>query len=110
MPSSLRRSRTAAGLLAGVLALVPLAACQFSSDNVSCSGGSCSVTLSGNGANATVLGKSLAFAGTSDGRATVSVGDSSVSCTEGQRVSAGPLELACTKVTDGSVELTASLG
>ena len=109
MPSSLRLARTA-GLLAGALALLPLTACQVSSDNVSCSGGSCSVTLSGNDATATVLGKSLAFAGTSDGRATLSVGDSQVSCAEGQSVSAGPLQLACSKVTADSVELTASLG
>ena len=109
MSSSLWKSRFV-GLLAGVLALLPLTACQASSDNVSCSGGSCSVTLSGDGAKATVLGKSLAFAGTSGGRATLSVGDSSVSCAQGESVSAGPLRLACTKVTDNSVELTASLG
>jgi hypothetical protein len=110
MPSSLRRTRTAVGLVAGALALLPLTACQVSSDNVSCSGGSCSVTLTGDDAKATVLGKSLAFAGTSDGRATLSVGDSEVSCTQGQSVSAGPLQLACSKVTADSVELTASLG
>lgn len=103
------RNRRVAGLLAGAIALLPLAACQVNSDNVSCSGGSCSVTLSGDGANATVLGKSLAFAGTSGGRATLSVGDSQVSCSEGQSVTAGPLRLACSKVTDNSVELTASL-
>jgi hypothetical protein len=108
MPSS-RRTRTA-GLLAGALALLPLTACQVGSDNVSCSGGSCSVTLTGDDAKATVLGKSLAFAGSSDGRATISVGDSEVSCTQGQSVSAGPLQLACSKVTADSVELTASLG
>jgi hypothetical protein len=110
MPSSLRRARTAAGLLAGCLTLLPLAACQGGSDNVSCSGSSCSVTLSGSDAEATVLGKSLAFAGSSNGRATLSVGDSQVSCTQGQSVSAGPLRLTCSKVTDTSVELTASLG
>jgi hypothetical protein len=108
--SSSSRSRRVAGLLAGAVALLPLAACQVNSDNVSCSGSSCSVTLTGDGTNATVLGKSLAFAGTSGGRATLSVGDSQVSCAEGQSVSAGPLRLACTKVTDNSVELTASLG
>ena len=110
MPSPLRRSRTVTGLLAGALTLVPLAACQVGSGNVSCSGTSCSVTLTGDDANATVLGKSLAFAGTSGGRASLSVGNASVSCTAGQRVSAGPLTLACTKVTDDSVQLTASLG
>jgi hypothetical protein len=108
------RSSRIAGLVAGPLALLALAGClagcQVSSDNVSCSGASCSVTLTGNGAKATVLGKSLAFAGTSGGRAELSVGDAQVSCTQGQSVSAGPLRLACTTVTDDSVELTASLG
>jgi hypothetical protein len=108
--SSSFRNRRVAGLLAGAVALLPLTACQVNSDNVSCSGNSCSVTLSGDGAKATVLGKSLAFAGTSGGRATLSVGDSQVSCSAGQSVTAGPLRLACTKVTDDSVELTASLG
>jgi hypothetical protein len=32
-----------------------------------------------------------------------------VSCAEGESVSAGPLSLQCTTVTDDSVELTASL-
>jgi hypothetical protein len=33
-----------------------------------------------------------------------------VSCAEGESVSAGPLTLKCSKVTDEGVELTASLG
>ena len=95
------------GVAAGVLLLLPLAAC--SSDNVDCSGTTCSVTLSGDGAKASILGNDLAFAGTQDGRATLSVGDASVSCAEGENVTAGPLTLACGTVTDDSVELTASL-
>jgi hypothetical protein len=109
-PTTALRARTAAGLLAGTLALAPLAACQFNSDSVSCSGSSCSVTLEGSGTSAKVLGNTVGYAGTSNGQATVSVGGHSVSCAQGQSVSAGPLKLACTTVTDTSVELTASLG
>ena len=96
------------GVAAGVLLLLPLAAC--SSDNVDCSGTTCTVTLEGDGAKASILGNDLAFAGTKDGRASLSVGDASVSCAQGESVSAGPLSLTCTTVTDDSVEVTASLG
>ena len=104
------RARTAAGLLSGALLLLPLAACQVNSDSVSCSGHSCSVTLTGNGATAKVLGSTVGYASTSNGRASVSVAGHSVSCSQGQSVSAGPLTLECSKVTDNSVQLTASLG
>lgn len=98
--------RLAAGVLAGTLAL---AGCSLSSDNVSCSGSKCTVTLAGDGASAQILGQKVEFAGTKDGRATLGVGDASVSCAQGESVSAGPLSVTCTSVTDGAVELTASL-
>ena len=110
VPTTSGRARTAALLLAGALTLIPLAACQVNSDSVSCSGNSCSVTLTGDGAKAKVLGSTVAFAGTDNGKATVSVAGHDVSCTEGQTVDAGPLHLACTKVTADSVELSATLG
>lgn len=88
--------------------LLPLTAC--SSDDVSCSGSSCTVTLTGGGASATVLGQDLGYAGTQDGTASLSVGDHEVSCTQGEEVTAGPLTLSCSSVTDDSVELTATLG
>jgi hypothetical protein len=96
----------AAGLLAGALALT---GCSLSSDNVSCSGTECTATLSGDGASAKILGQKLQFAGTKDGRATLGVGDASVSCAEGESVSAGPLSVTCTSVTDSAVKVTASL-
>jgi hypothetical protein len=107
--STPRAVRLAAGLLAGGLLLAPLSGCTFTSHNVSCSGNSCSVTLSGDGAEAEILGTTLALGDVQDGRATLSVGGASVSCAEGESVSAGPLSLQCTSVTDDSVELTASL-
>jgi len=102
------RARLAAVATAGFLLLLPLAAC--SSDNVDCSGTTCTVTLEGDGAKASILGNDLAFAGVQDGRATISVGDAEVSCAEGENVSAGPLSITCTKVSEDSLELTAKAG
>src|SRR4051812_35289069 len=104
-----RRARLATGTAAGILLMLPLAACG-SDNNVSCSGTTCTATLSGNGAKASILGHDLAFAGTENGRATLSVGDANVSCAQGESVSAGPLSLTCTTVTEKSVEITAKLG
>lgn len=108
--SSSRTARLASGLLAGGLLLLPLAGCTFGSNNVSCSTSSCTVTLTGEGAEAEILGTTLSFGGTQDGRASLSVGGASVSCAEGESVTAGPLQLTCSSITDDSVELSASLG
>ena len=107
-PTSTTR-RIAAPLIAGAL-LLPLSACSFTANGVSCSSGSCTVTLTGEGAEADILGTTLSFDGVQDGRASLSVGGASVSCGEGEAVTAGPLELECTSVTDNGVELTATLG
>ena len=103
-----RASRTLVGAAAGLLLLLPLTAC--SSENVSCSGKQCSATLSGSGAKASFFGTDLAFAGTQDGKATISVGDKSYSCAQGESLTAGPLSLTCTTVTDDSLTVTAALG
>jgi len=108
MPNPTRRARVATGAVAGALLLLPLTGCG--SDNVSCSGKSCTATLEGDGATASILGNDLAFAGVQDGRATLRVGDAKASCAQGESVSAGPLSITCTKVTDNSVEVTAKLG
>jgi hypothetical protein len=99
-------ARIAAGALAGALML---SGCSLSSDNVSCSGTKCTATLNGDGATAEILGTKVTFGGTKDGRATLGAGGASVSCTEGERISAGPLSVTCTKVGEGTVEITASL-
>jgi hypothetical protein len=103
-----RAPRTLVGAAAGLLLLLPLSAC--SSENVSCSGKQCTATLSGAGAEASFFGNDLAFVGTQDGRASISVGDTTYSCTQGESLSAGPLSLTCTTVTDDSLEITAALG
>ena len=51
-----------------------------------------------------------ACAGTKDGRAAVSVGGRSVSCTEGQVIDAGPLTVTCSGITADSVKLTVRPG
>jgi spore coat protein U-like protein len=109
MSSMSTATRIAAPLLAGAL-LLPLSACSFSANGVTCSTSSCTVTLSGEGAEADILGTTLSFGGVQDGRASLSVGGASVSCGEGETVTAGRLELQCSRVTGDSVELTASLG
>ena len=109
MISTSTAPRIAATLLAGAL-LLPLSACSFTANGVSCSTSSCSVTLTGDGAEAEIFNTTLTFGGVQDGRASLSVGGTSVSCGEGESVVAGPLELECSSVTDNSVELTASLG
>ncbi len=107
--SSTTAPRIAGTLLAGAL-LLPLSACSFSANGVTCTTSECSVTLDGEGAEADILGTTLTFGGVQDGRASLSVGGASVSCGEGETVTAGPLRLECSSVTDDSVELTASLG
>jgi hypothetical protein len=100
--------RTATGAVAGLLLVLPVAGC--SSSNVDCSGKSCTATLSTDDAKVSILGRDLAFAGVQDGKARLSVGDAEVSCTQGQRVEAGPLSITCTSVTEDSVQVTASVG
>lgn len=107
--ASLPTHRTARLTAAGALLALPLTACSFGSDNVSCSTSQCTATLTGDSAEAEILGTSLAFGGVQDGRATLSVGSASVSCAQGESVAAGPLSLTCTTVTEDSVEITASL-
>src|SRR5215211_4558834 len=108
MSSTSTAPRIAATLLAGAL-LLSVSACSFTSNGVSCTTSSCTVTLSGDGAEVDILGTTLRFGGVQDGRASLGVGDASVSCAEGEKVSVGPLSITCTSVTDDSVEVTASL-
>ena len=102
-----RAAHIVAGVLAGSLVL---AGCSLSSDDVSCSGTKCTVTLKGDGASADILGQKLELAGTKDGRATLGAGGATVSCAQGESVKAGPLSVTCTSVTDDAVKVTASLG
>ena len=109
MSSTPRTARLAAGLLAGGLVLAPLAGCSIGSENVSCTPSSCTATLSGDGAEAEILGTTVTFGGIQDGRASLEAAGASVSCAEGESVGAGPLRIECTGVTADAVTITASL-
>jgi hypothetical protein len=78
--------------------------------NVDCTGTSCSVTLSGDGAQAEVLGTPIVLGAVESGRASIQVGNQEIGCSQGERVSAGPLTLECTTVAEDTVTMTASLG
>lgn len=78
--------------------------------NVDCSGDSCTVTLSPDGGEVEVLGTTLSYDGVVDGEATITAGDQTVSCAEGDSVEAGPLTLECTSVTEDELAFTATLG
>ena len=108
-PTPRRRARLAAGASRRLLLLLPLAAC--SSDNVDCSGTTCTATLSGDGASAEHPRHHLAFGGR-PGRPGDAGGRRRRACRarEGESVNAGPLSVTCTKVSEDTVELTASLG
>ncbi|WNV75307.1 hypothetical protein [Geodermatophilus sp. DSM 44513] len=105
-----RAARSAAGVLAASLVLLPLTACSIGTDTLSCSTSGCTVTLSGDQAQVDVLGTSLSFGGVQDGRASLGVAGVTVSCAEGETVAAGSLSLTCTSVQADAVEVTASLG
>ena len=67
------------------------------------------VTLAGAGSMVQVFGTTISYENISNGQATLRTGDQAVSCVPGQSVSAGPLTLRCTKVTDDTVEFTATV-
>ena len=78
--------------------------------DVNCSGMSCTLMLSGDGAQAEILGTTVALSAVSGDRATVRVGDRELSCSQGESISAGPLTMQCTTVSQDSVTMEASLG
>src|SRR3712207_2362417 len=96
-------TRTAAGLLAGGLTLGALGGCTFTSNGVTCSTSSCSVTLDGEGSEVEVFGNTITLGSVQDGRASIQVGGASASCAEGESVAAGPLSVECTSITEDAV-------
>jgi len=86
------------------------AAATTEAGGVHCSGTSCSLTLSHDDPQAKVLGTTVSLGAVQNGKATLGVAGHDVSCAQGQKVTAGPLTLTCSTVTDSSVTLTASLG
>ncbi|TFV57919.1 hypothetical protein E4P41_13735 [Geodermatophilus sp. DF01-2] len=78
--------------------------------SVDCSGTTCSVTLTVQDRDVEVLGTTVALESSDAGRASFRVGNEELSCSQGESVSAGPLTLECTTVTDDMVTLSASVG
>ena len=78
--------------------------------DVDCTGNSCSVTLSGDGAEADILGTTIVLGGVENGQATFRVGNQDLTCGQGDTTEAGPLTLECTTVQEDTVTLTATLG
>ncbi|MGY1733545.1 hypothetical protein ACI798_18715 [Geodermatophilus sp. SYSU D01045] len=78
--------------------------------DLSCSGTTCRLQLSGPGRQAEVLGVTVELGAVEGGQAMLRVGDRELSCAQGDSVSAGPLQLTCETVAEDSVTLTASLG
>ncbi|MGY1740797.1 MULTISPECIES: hypothetical protein [unclassified Blastococcus] len=108
--TTIRKGSLTGAVLAAGLGVLSLAGCSFTTENFSCDTDSCTVKLSGDGAEVDLpIGPTISLGGVSDGRASISVGGASVSCAEGESVSAGGLSLECTSVTDDQVELTATL-
>ena len=81
-----------------------------SDGGVDCSGASCTVTLPGDGTEVRVLGTTINLGAVENGRATLGVGGKDVSCSQGEKVSAGPLTLECTTISTDRVSVKASLG
>ncbi|RBY82705.1 hypothetical protein [Blastococcus sp. TF02A-26] len=104
------RNALAGTVLAGGLGLLSLAGCSFTSENFSCDSNSCTVTLSGDGAEVDLpIGPTISLGNVENGRASISVGGASASCAEGESLSVGGLALECTSVSDDEVKLSASL-
>jgi uncharacterized lipoprotein NlpE involved in copper resistance len=101
---------SAAGSAAGSATSAAGSAGQSADNAVDCSGSTCSVTLNGSGSQVDVLGTTLSLGSVQDGEATLGVAGKDVTCRSGDDVSAGPLTLTCTTVTEDRVTLSASLG
>lgn len=88
------------------------------STSYSCSGGSCSITLKGEGASTEIEPASLGL--TTSGEitfelvsiagsdATFAIDGAESQCAPGEQVSVGELSVTCTEVADGALELTAA--
>ena len=97
-------------------ALVGLTGCT--STSYSCSGGSCTITLNGEGASTDIDPMSLGL--TTSGEitfelvsitgsdATFAIDGTENQCAAGDQLSVGELSVTCTDIADGALELTAA--
>ena len=77
-----------------------------SASDVDCSAGTCSLTLTGAGAEAAVLGTSVVLGRTADGQASFRLSGMDASCGAGESTSVGSFTVECTTVTDTALTLT----
>jgi hypothetical protein len=73
---------------------------------VSCTGDTCTVTLGGTGSTAQVLGTTFSVRSIDRGVAHLRADDHEVTCTAGEAVTAGPVRVQCTEVTEDAVRFT----
>lgn len=89
-------------------AVVASAGCTVTSTSSNCSGLTCEVTLSGEGAS-TELGAAetpIKLVAIEDGQATIELGDAQGSCSAGETIELAESSVECTNVDDDSVQLT----
>ena len=98
------------------LAVVGLTGCT--STSYSCSGGSCSITLKGEGASTEIEPASLGLTTSgeitfelvaiAESEATFAIDGTENQCAAGEQVSVSELSVTCTEIADGALELTAA--
>jgi hypothetical protein len=77
-----------------------------SASDVDCSAGTCSLTLTGEGAEAVVLGTAVVLGRIEDGRASLRLSGMDGSCGSGDSTTVGSFSVQCTTVTGDAVTLT----
>lgn len=95
------RHRIAGLLVAGTLAVLPLAGCGGEGTSTRCSLSACTVTFQrGVDANLSILGAELRLVGAGDNQATVEVGGQQVQLQVDQAAQVGGFEVRLTQLTD----------
>lgn len=104
MTSIVRRGGVA--VLAGMAALAA-AGCSVTSYSSQCSGGTCTVTLTGAGASTDLGsgGSTITLVSVDSGVATFELAGEDARCSAGETVEVAELTVECTKIGDDSVEL-----
>lgn len=112
---AMRASRLALSAVALGAALIGLSGCT--STSYSCSDGSCSITLKGEGASTEIdpLSLGLTTSGevifeleqANEGAATFAVDGTRNECATGETILVGQVSVTCTEITEGTLKLTA---
>ena len=104
---TMKHSRLLLAVPAVALAMASLTACT--SSNYACSGDTCTVNLSGAGAETEISGDvSVSLVGASNGVAEYTVDGDTSTCAEGDTQQVGQFTVVCTEVGDDKVSLKIS--